>query len=99
MGGLGMKIGAAVILFFLVTVTTVFAEIKELDVSGQYGRWTRDGKKRVKIDHVICVDTFKVFQTVAFGYGEGTGAAVSNIQLMEDRDGKLVPVRCLEKEK
>lgn len=43
---------------------------------------------------VICVDGFKVFQTIVFGYSEDGGASVSNIQLMEEKDGKVVPVRC-----
>jgi len=40
------------------------------------------------------VDGFKVFQTIVFGFVKGGGAAVSNIQLMEEKDGMLVPVQC-----
>jgi hypothetical protein len=29
-----------------------------------------------------------------FGFVQDGGASVSNIQLMEEKDGKLVPVRC-----
>lgn len=43
---------------------------------------------------MLCVDVLKVFQTIAFGYGESTVPAVSNIQLMEEKNGKVVPVRC-----
>ena len=43
---------------------------------------------------LICVDGLKVFQTIAIGYGNGTGAAVSNIQLYEEKNGKVVPVKC-----
>lgn len=49
---------------------------------------------RHTIDRVICVDGLKVFQTIAFGYGSGSGADVSNIQLYEEKGGKVVPVRC-----
>ena len=53
------------------------------------------GRKRPSaVDRVLCVDGLKVFQTIAFGYGDGTGAAISNIQLYEEKDGKVVPVRC-----
>ncbi len=45
-------------------------------------------------DRVLCVDGFKVFQTIVFGFVNEGGAAVSNIQLMEEKDGKLIPVRC-----
>lgn len=47
-----------------------------------------------RVDHVLCVDGLKVFQTVAYGYGTGSGAAVSTIQMYEEKDGKLVPARC-----
>ena len=47
-------------------------------------------------DRVICVDGFKVFQTVAYGFcNDGGGAAVSNIQLYEDKEGRVVPARCV----
>jgi hypothetical protein len=45
-------------------------------------------------DRVLCVDGYKVFQTIVFGFVKDGGAAVSNIQLMEEKDGMLVPVRC-----
>jgi len=45
-------------------------------------------------DKILCVDGLKVFQTVAFGYGDGGGAAISNTQLYEEKNGKVVPVRC-----
>ena len=48
---------------------------------------------RQTIDRVICVDGLKVFQTIAFGYGSGSGADVSNIQRNEEKDGKAVSVR------
>ena len=49
---------------------------------------------RHTIDRVICVDGLKVFRTIAFGYGSGSGADVSNIQRNEEKDGKAVSVRC-----
>jgi hypothetical protein len=42
------------------------------------------------------VDGFKVFQTIVFGFVKDGGAAVSNIQLMEAKEGNLVPVRCTQ---
>ena len=47
-----------------------------------------------RIDRVLCVGGLKVMQTVVFGVGNGSGAAVSNLQLFEERDGKVVPVTC-----
>lgn len=41
-------------------------------------------------DRILCVDGLKVFQTSTTG--DGTG--VSNIRLYEEKDGKVVPVRC-----
>ena len=63
------------------------SEIRELAVEGA-------DDNRYGFDRVICVDGLKIFQTIAFGYGDGTGAAVSNIQLYEEKNGKVVPVRC-----
>lgn len=77
-----------VLLVILGSVPLVFADIREI----QRKRAGRD-LQNVN-DRVICVDGFKVFQTIAFGFAEDGGAAVSNIQLMENKDGKLVPVRC-----
>ena len=46
-------------------------------------------------DRVICVDGFKIFQTDAYEFGEKIGGvSASNIQLYEERDGKVVPVLC-----
>lgn len=47
-----------------------------------------------RVDRVLCVDGLKIFQTIAFGVGSGSGAAVSNIQLYEMKDGKKVPATC-----
>jgi hypothetical protein len=77
-----------VLLVILGSVALVFAEIKETQRE-------RGGPDLQNVhDRVICVDGFKVFQTIVFGFYSGGGAAVSNIQLMEMKDGKLVPVRC-----
>ena len=45
------------------------------------------------------IDGMKVFQTIAFGAGNGYGAAVSNIQLYEEKNGKVVPATCTDKRK
>jgi hypothetical protein len=77
-----------VLLVILGSVALVYAEIKETQRE-------RGGPDLQNVhDRVICVDGFKVFQTIVFGFSSGGGAAVSNIQLMEMKDGKLVPVRC-----
>jgi hypothetical protein len=77
--------------FVVFSSAFVFAsEVKELS-SQERG----PGRKRPSAsDRLLCVDGLKVFQTIAFGYGDGTGAAVSNIQLFEEENGKVVPVRC-----
>ena len=50
-----------------------------------------------RIDRLLCIDGLKVFQTVVFGVGEGSGASVSNMQLYVDEDGKIVPETCTGK--
>ena len=77
-----------VLLLVLGSVALVFAGIKET-------QRTRGGSDLQNVhDRVLCVDGFKVFQTIVFGFVKDGGAAVSNIQLMEEKDGMLVPVRC-----
>jgi hypothetical protein len=71
-------------------VALVFGEIRET----QRARGGPDLKN--VHDRVLCVDGFKVFQTIVFGFVKEGGAAVSNIQLMEEKNGNLVPVRCTE---
>jgi len=76
------------LLVMLGSVSLVSAEIREEEKM-------RGGKGLQNVhNQVLCVDGFKVFQTIVFGFkGEG-GTAVSNIQLMEEKNGQLVPVRC-----
>ena len=77
-----------VLLVVLGSVALVFADIRETQRA-------RGGSDLQNVhDRVLCVDGFKVFQTIVFGFVQDGGAAVSNIQLMEEKDGKLVPVRC-----
>ena len=79
---------AVVLLLVLGSVALVFAGIKETQRA-------RGGSDLQNVhDRVLCVDGFKVFQTIVFGFVKGGGAAVSNIQLMEEKDGMLVPVQC-----
>ena len=52
----------------------------------------RDLKGEIK---VLCVDGLKVLQS--FGYGTGPGPGVSIIQLYEEKNGNVVPVRCNNK--
>jgi hypothetical protein len=77
-----------VLLLVLGSVALVFADISETQRE-------RGGSDLQNVhDRVLCVDGFKVFQTIVFGFVQDGGASVSNIQLMEEKDGKLVPVRC-----
>jgi len=78
-----------VVLFVIIgSVALVSAGIKETDRE-------RGGQDLQNVhDRVICVDGFKVFQTIVFGFVNEGGAAVSNVQLMEEKNGILVPVRC-----
>ena len=77
-----------VLLLVLGSVALVFADIRETHRE-------RGGSDLQNVhDRVLCVDGFKVFQTIVFGFVKDGGAAVSNIQLMEEKDGMLLPVRC-----
>ncbi|MDD2462828.1 MAG: hypothetical protein PHI97_02420 [Desulfobulbus sp.] len=49
------------------------------------------GPRGVGRDRLLCVDGLKVFQTWVT---PGGGAGVSNIQLYEVRNGKVVPATC-----
>jgi hypothetical protein len=70
-----------VLLVVLGSLALVFAEIRET----QRGRGGPDLKN--VHDRVLCV---------VFGFVKDGGAAVSNIQLMEEKNGNLLPVRCTE---
>jgi hypothetical protein len=79
---------AFILLACIGSAATAFAEIDEIERE-------RGGSDLQNVhDRVLCVDGFKVFQTIVFGFTKGGGAAVSNIQLMEENNGKLEPVRC-----
>lgn len=78
-----------VVVFVLFLTGSVFAsEIKELTIAPH----SRSREGLGGIDRVLCVDGLKVFQTAT--YGQGT--AVSNLQLYEEKNGNVVPVRCDE---
>jgi len=79
---------AAILLLSLCCTSSAYAEI---DVEERQ----RGGADLQNVhDRVLCVDGLKVFQTIVFGFSKGGGAAVSTIQLMEEKNGMLVPVRC-----
>ena len=81
------RVGVALLLV-LGSVAFVFADIRETQRA-------RGGSNLQNVhDRVLCVDGFKVFQTIVFGFVKDGGAAVSNIQLMEEKNGMLAPVRC-----
>ena len=64
-----------VLLLVLGSVAFVFADIRETQKE-------RGGSNLQNVhDRVLCVDGFKVFQTIVFGFVKDGGAAVSNIQL------------------
>ena len=68
--------------------SSAFADIKVTDRQ-------RGGSDLQNVhDRVLCVDGFKVFQTIVFGFTKEGGASVSNIQLMQEKSGSIVPVRC-----
>ena len=70
-----------VLLLVLGSVALVFADIRETQRE-------RGGSDLQNVhDRVLCVDGFKVFQTIVFGFVKDGGAAVSNIQLMEEKEG------------
>ena len=79
---------SVVLIIVLGGVASGLAKIREMDRE-------RGGADLQNVnDRVLCVDGFKVFQTIVFAFDERGGSAVSNIQLMEERNGVLVPVRC-----
>lgn len=82
-------------LSFIFAQPVFSSEIKELTAS--YVNHT--AAIRQSIDRVICVDGLKVFQTIVFGYGQGSSASISNIQLYESKDGTTVPVKCEPQQK
>lgn len=79
----------------LLSVTTVSAKIREQDRNSDISRHV----KGHSTDRILCIDGMKVFQTIAFGAGNGYGAAVSNIQIYEEKNGKVVPATCTDKRK
>ncbi len=84
-----LRVGV-VLLLVLGSVALVFADIRETQRA-------RGGSDLQNVhDRVLCVDGFKVFQTIVFAFAKDGGSAVSNIQLMEAKDGNLVPVRCTQ---
>ncbi|MCK4502865.1 MAG: hypothetical protein KAU22_07495 [Desulfuromonadales bacterium] len=86
------------ILFFVFCSSYVFAsEINEIAKDTHPPKDILRQSTREFHDRILCIDGLKVFQTIAFGYGNGTGAAVSNIQLYEEKKGKVIPVRCSSK--
>jgi len=79
----------------IVFSTSVFAsEIRELAARERANHSNDERWTGPSFDRLVCVDGLKIFQTVAFAYGNNSGAAVSNIQLYEDKNGKVVPVLC-----
>lgn len=83
------------------STTGVAGEIKELEAVYPNGREVRWGpgmggklEKANFVDRVLCVDGVKVFQTVVYTDSSTGGAAVSSIQLYEEKDGKTVPMLC-----
>ena len=83
------------VVVMLMAVTSASAKIREQDRNSDISRHV----KGHSTDRILCIDGMKVFQTIAFGAGNGYGAAVSNIQLYEEKNGKVVPATCTDKRK
>jgi len=79
----------------LLMAGSALAKIREQERNSDISRVV----KGHSTDRVLCIDGMKVFQTIAFGAGNGYGAAVSNIQLYEEKNGKVVPATCTDKRK
>ena len=79
----------------VLAVTTASAKIREQERNSDISRFV----KGHSTDRVLCIDGMKIFQTIAFGAGNGYGAAVSNIQLYEEKNGKVIPATCTDKRK
>jgi hypothetical protein len=84
-----------ILIVLLLAAATVSAKIREQEHNSDISRLV----KGHSTDRVLCIDGMKVFQTIAFGAGNGYGAAVSNIQLYEEKNGKVVPATCTDKRK
>lgn len=84
-----------ILIVLLLAATTVSAKIREQEHNSDISRQV----KGHSTDRVLCIDGMKVFQTIAFGAGNGYGAAVSNIQLYEEKNGKVIPATCTDKRK
>ena len=83
-----------VLTLFSYPLLTIAAEIKELALSTPRPHAGEKHEGDHVDDRLLCVDGLKVFQTATFGFGIGSGTAVSNIQLFEVKDGKVVPATC-----
>jgi len=77
-----------IVVFVLCSAVSVFAS----DIRTLHQNKIDDSSDTWHQDAALCVDGLKVFRTIA--YQKGGGAAVSNIQLYEEKDGKVVPARC-----
>ena len=74
--------------------TDVFASGEIFEIRSKENAAGGAGGAGERIDRLLCIDGLKVFQTVVFGVGEGSGASVSNMQLYVEEDGKIVPETC-----
>ena len=77
--------------------TNVFADGEIYEIQRKENAAGGEGGAGERIDRLLCIDGLKVFQTVVFGVGDGSGASVSNIQLYTTKDGKAVPETCTGK--
>ena len=83
------------LIVILLVAATASAKIREQEHNSDISRVV----KGHSTDRILCIDGLKVFQTISFGAGNGYGAAVSNIQLYEEKNGKVVPATCTDKRK
>jgi hypothetical protein len=74
--------------------TDVFAGGEIYEIRSKENAAGGAGGAGERIDRLLCIDGLKVFQTVVFGVGEGSGASVANMQLYVEQGGKVVPATC-----
>lgn len=94
------KLGVCFLVFAMCMLPAmVFAGTEIVEIGSREEAAGGEGGAGERVDRVLCVSGMKVYQTVVFGVGNGSGSAVSNIQLYEERDGKVVPMTCKMKVK
>jgi len=92
-------ISILIVTTFLLGVSIAFASrIEQLESHKHDGRVEQKYPRAFQIEErLLCIEGLKVLQTTVFSFSDGTGAAVSTIQLYEERNGRVVPASCVSK--